>query len=79
MASQSRRQKRQMLKTLCLLGKNGNRTPLQKSQAKQVMDLLSNIGSSATEIKNEEAEVIGTELIGSNIDLNVNTEDNGTK
>ena len=84
MASQSRRQKRQMLKTLGLLGKNGNRTPLQKSQGKHVMDLLNNIGSGVSKVNEKEAEVMEAQIINkesmeSSIDGNVNTEDNGTK
>jgi hypothetical protein len=75
MASQSRRQKRQMLKTLGLLGK---RTASQKAQASQIMDLLSKIGTGIGKIKAKEAEE--TEAVESEvIDENINEESDGTK
>lgn len=72
MASQSRRQKRQMLKTLGLLG---NKTSSQKTQAKQIMNLLSNMGSGINNTKVEEAEIVEAEVINENI----NDEADGTK
>ena len=75
MASQSRRQKRQMLKTLGLLGK---RTASQKAQASQIMDLLSKIGTGIGKIKAKESgetEIVETEVI----DENINSEEDGTK
>jgi hypothetical protein len=72
MASQSRRQKRQMLKTLGLLG---NKTASQKTQAKQIMNLLSNMGSGINNTKVEEAEIVEAEVINENI----NDEADGTK
>jgi hypothetical protein len=79
MASQSRRQKRQMLKTLGLLGK---RTPSQKAQVNQIMDLLSKIGTGIDKIKSKEAE--GAEIVeeaieSEVIDENINEEADGTK
>ena len=80
MASQSRRQKRQMLKTLGLLGK---RTASQKAQASQIMDLLSKIGTGIGKIKDKEAEeteIVETEAVESEvIDENINDEADGTK
>lgn len=77
MASQSRRQKRQMLKTLGLLGK---RTASQKAQASQIMDLLSKIGTGIGKIKAEETEIAETEAVKSEvIDENINDEADGTK
>lgn len=77
MASQSRRQKRQMLKTLGLLGK---RTASQKAQASQIMDLLSKIGTGIGKIKAEETEIVETEAVESEvIDENINDEADGTK
>lgn len=84
MASQSRRQKRQMLKTLGLLGNNGNRSALQKSQAKQIMNLLSNIGSGINKTNPQENEIVEAEVIDektpkSSLEENVNNEEDGTK
>lgn len=81
MASQSRRQKRQMLKTLGLLG---NKSSLQKTQAKQIMNLLSNIGSGITKSNLEEVEAVEAEVIEektseASLEENVNNEEDGTK
>ena len=77
MASQSRRQKRQMLKTLGLLG---NKTASQKEQASQIMDLLSNIGRGINNTKVKEAEITETEIVEAEvINENINDEPYGTK
>ena len=78
MASQSRRQKRQMLKTLGLLGK---KTASQKAQVNQIMDLLSKIGTGIGNTKAKESEAVETiETIEAEvIDENLNDKSDGTK